>query len=102
VLVSLKKSSAFIGQRASSSELMKISGEAKLCWADVDRVVTMAQSDDNKAGLRQQTEQAKALGFFGSPTFIVGDELFWEMIVLKMPWIFCWHFQMSRIGANSS
>jgi 2-hydroxychromene-2-carboxylate isomerase len=37
----------------------------------------MAQSDDNKTGLRQQTEQAKALGIFGSPTFVVGNELFW-------------------------
>ena len=44
---------------------------------DVDRIVTMAQSDDNKTGLRRQTEQAKALGIFGSPTFVVGNELFW-------------------------
>ncbi|MFG3591030.1 2-hydroxychromene-2-carboxylate isomerase [Bradyrhizobium sp. RDI18] len=44
---------------------------------DPDRIVSMAQRDDNKTGLRRQTEQAKALGIFGSPTFVVGNELFW-------------------------
>jgi len=44
---------------------------------DPDRIIAMAQSDDNKTGLRRQTEQAKALGVFGSPTFVVGTELFW-------------------------
>lgn len=44
---------------------------------DADRIVTMAQSDDNKTGLRRQTDRAKALGIFGSPTFVVGNDLFW-------------------------
>jgi 2-hydroxychromene-2-carboxylate isomerase len=44
---------------------------------DPDRIIAIAQSDDNKTGLRRQTEQAKALGVFGSPTFVVGTELFW-------------------------
>jgi 2-hydroxychromene-2-carboxylate isomerase len=44
---------------------------------DADRIITIAQSDDNKTGLRRQTEQAKALGIFGSPTFVVGNDLFW-------------------------
>jgi 2-hydroxychromene-2-carboxylate isomerase len=44
---------------------------------DADRIVALAQSDENKIGLRRQTEQAKALGIFGSPTFVVGNELFW-------------------------
>jgi len=30
-----------------------------------------------KEGLKAQTEEAEAKGIFGSPTFIVGDELFW-------------------------
>jgi 2-hydroxychromene-2-carboxylate isomerase len=42
-----------------------------------DSIISAAQSDDNKKGLRLQTEQAKARGIFGSPTFVVGDELFW-------------------------
>jgi 2-hydroxychromene-2-carboxylate isomerase len=36
---------------------------------DVDRIVALALSD--------RTKQAKTLGIFGSPTFIVGDEIFW-------------------------
>ena len=36
-----------------------------------------AQSPESKALLRAQTERAVALGIFGAPTFIVGDELFW-------------------------
>ena len=44
---------------------------------DLDRIVATAQSVENKTGLRRQTERAKALGIFGSPTFVVGNELFW-------------------------
>ncbi|HML06603.1 MAG TPA: 2-hydroxychromene-2-carboxylate isomerase [Xanthobacteraceae bacterium] len=37
-----------------------------------------AQSDDNKARLRAQTEEAQRLGVFGAPTFTTTDgELFW-------------------------
>jgi 2-hydroxychromene-2-carboxylate isomerase len=37
-----------------------------------------AQSDDNKARLRVQTEEAQQLGLFGAPTFATADgELFW-------------------------
>jgi 2-hydroxychromene-2-carboxylate isomerase len=41
-------------------------------------VLTAAQSDDNKARLRSQTEEAGRLGVFGAPTFMTaGGELFW-------------------------
>ncbi len=40
-------------------------------------VIEEAQSPTSKAQLRTQTEQAVALGMFGAPTFLVGDELFW-------------------------
>ncbi len=37
-----------------------------------------AQSDDNKARLRLQTEEAQRLGLFGAPSFTTPDgELFW-------------------------
>lgn len=36
-----------------------------------------ALSPASKTLLRTQTEQAIALGIFGAPTFLVGDELFW-------------------------
>jgi 2-hydroxychromene-2-carboxylate isomerase len=40
-------------------------------------LIAQAQSDENKLRLRRQTEAAAALGIFGAPTFMVGDEMFW-------------------------
>ena len=42
-----------------------------------DEVLVAAQSDANKQLLRAVTGAAEALGIFGSPTFVIGDELFW-------------------------
>jgi 2-hydroxychromene-2-carboxylate isomerase len=39
--------------------------------------LTRGQSDDTKARLRGQTEEAQRLGIFGAPTFFAGGELFW-------------------------
>ena len=36
-----------------------------------------AQSEPIKTRLRDQTEQARAKGIFGAPTFFVGTEMFW-------------------------
>ncbi len=44
---------------------------------DADALLASANADDNKQALRTQTEQATALGLFGAPSFVVGDELFW-------------------------
>ena len=41
-------------------------------------VFEAARSDDNKAALRRQTDEAQRLGIFGAPTFTTADgELFW-------------------------
>ena len=41
-------------------------------------VFEAARSDDNKAALRRQTNEAQRLGIFGAPTFTTADgELFW-------------------------
>lgn len=40
-------------------------------------IINHALTPANKAQLRSQTERAVALGLFGAPTFIVGQELFW-------------------------
>jgi 2-hydroxychromene-2-carboxylate isomerase len=41
-------------------------------------VLKASQSDDNKARLRAQTEEAGRHGIFGAPTFITADgEMFW-------------------------
>jgi len=43
-----------------------------------DRVLRLADSDDVSRDYRAATDQARALGIFGSPSFIVdGSELFW-------------------------
>jgi 2-hydroxychromene-2-carboxylate isomerase len=40
-------------------------------------LLNQAQSAPTKARLREQTDQARARGIFGAPTFFVGTEMFW-------------------------
>lgn len=40
-------------------------------------ILREAQAEPNKSRLREQTEQARARGVFGAPTFFVGAEMFW-------------------------
>jgi 2-hydroxychromene-2-carboxylate isomerase len=40
-------------------------------------ILQRARSDDTKARLRAQGEEAIRRGIFGAPSFVVGDELFW-------------------------
>ncbi len=45
---------------------------------DAEQILALAQSDDIKARLRLQTEEASRLGIFGAPSFVTRDgELFW-------------------------
>ena len=44
---------------------------------DPKRVLALANSEDTKAALTAETDVARELGIFGSPTFTVGRELFW-------------------------
>jgi 2-hydroxychromene-2-carboxylate isomerase len=44
---------------------------------DPARVLTLAESEDAKAALIAETNAARELGIFGSPSFTVGRELFW-------------------------
>ena len=54
---------------------------------DAATALDAAQSDDNKARLRAQTEEAQRLGIFGAPTFITPDgELFWGNDRLERRW----------------
>lgn len=45
--------------------------------ASVEPTLAAAVSDENKLRLRRNTEQAKARGVFGAPTFFVGEEMYW-------------------------
>lgn len=44
---------------------------------DPQALVAQAGGEDAKAALRAQTTQARRLGLFGAPSFIVDGELFW-------------------------
>jgi 2-hydroxychromene-2-carboxylate isomerase len=44
---------------------------------DPDRVLKLAANDETKAMLSAETDAARALGIFGSPTFSVDREIFW-------------------------
>jgi 2-hydroxychromene-2-carboxylate isomerase len=45
---------------------------------DAAPILALAQSEEIKARLRLQTEEASRLGIFGAPSFVTGDgELFW-------------------------
>jgi 2-hydroxychromene-2-carboxylate isomerase len=44
---------------------------------DPAAIVEAAGQDDTKAALRAQTAEARRLGIFGAPTFMVKGEMFW-------------------------
>ena len=44
---------------------------------DPAEIIEAAGSDDNKAALRANTDEAVARGAFGAPSLFVGDQLFW-------------------------
>lgn len=44
---------------------------------DPARVLARADSQDTENAYHAATDEARALGIFGSPTFVVGSELFW-------------------------
>jgi 2-hydroxychromene-2-carboxylate isomerase len=48
-----------------------------LLGKDPAAVVAAAQTAENKAALKAQTEEASTLGLFGAPSFVVDGELFW-------------------------
>jgi 2-hydroxychromene-2-carboxylate isomerase len=45
--------------------------------AEIDRILAQADGDANTAALDAETDIARALGVFGSPSFIADGELFW-------------------------
>lgn len=44
---------------------------------DADLLIQEAQSEENRTRLRNQTDDARALGIFGAPTFFVGEAMYW-------------------------
>jgi 2-hydroxychromene-2-carboxylate isomerase len=60
-----------IGDGAVLTGLLETLGQ------DPGAVLVRADSAENKAALRAQTERAQALGIFGAPSFVAGGELYW-------------------------
>ena len=54
-----------------------VSASLRAIGQDPARVLARAAGEDVVAALAAETERAKTLGIFGSPTFVVGGELFW-------------------------
>lgn len=64
-----------LGQPAGSSPNLEES--LAEVGQDAERVLALARSQETGRALDETTAAAKALGIFGSPTFVVGGELFW-------------------------
>jgi 2-hydroxychromene-2-carboxylate isomerase len=63
---------------------------------DPGRVLKLANSRETDDLLRAETETAKQLGIFGSPTFVVGRELFWGDDRLEDAISWCEHGAVGR------
>jgi len=64
-----------LGQEAGSER--NLSGSLRDIGQDEARVLALADSEDAMAALVAETDAARALGIFGSPTFTVDREVFW-------------------------
>jgi 2-hydroxychromene-2-carboxylate isomerase len=64
-----------LGQETGSEP--NVSESLRAVGQDPKRVLALAETDEAKAALTAETDAARALGIFGSPTFVVGKELFW-------------------------
>ncbi|MGP6088084.1 2-hydroxychromene-2-carboxylate isomerase [Antarctobacter jejuensis] len=63
------------GQEAGSEP--NLSDSLRAVGEDPAEVIAHAESDEIRAVLEAETAEAMALGVFGSPTFVVGAEVFW-------------------------
>ena len=66
----------FAEQKDISEEAM-LSGLLTRLGQDPTSVLAKANAPENKDALKRQTEEAKARGIFGAPSFTVGEEVFW-------------------------
>jgi len=75
---------------ANYAEQKDISDEATLraiidgLGIDADAALAEANAPEIKKALRANTDEAKARGLFGAPSFTIGDELFWGNDRLEM------------------
>ncbi len=63
------------GQAAGSEP--NLSDSLRAVGQDPAEVVARSEGDEIRAALEVETAEAMALGVFGSPSFVVGSEVFW-------------------------
>ena len=69
---------AEFGEAQNISDTQVIAGILSELKLDALRVLEQAQTAENKARLRRETEEAQRIGIFGAPSFVTADgELFW-------------------------
>ncbi|PJZ25395.1 2-hydroxychromene-2-carboxylate isomerase [Leptospira hartskeerlii] len=64
-------------QKQDISNVSVLSQILKSLGQNPENIISTSESDENKNKLRENTEQARKLGIFGAPSFIVNGELFW-------------------------
>ena len=62
------------GQKMDDPEVLRARLDA--AGLPTEELIRLSQTDEVKAGLLRNTEESVARGTFGSPTFYVGDEIF--------------------------
>ena len=63
--------------RLVPGELAQVQGVLARLGRDAETVIAQADSDATRAAYAASTDAARAAGIFGSPSFCVGDEIFW-------------------------
>ena len=61
------------------------------CGQDFERVVALSQDDAIQHDLDAETDEARRIGLFGAPSFVVGGEIFWGDDRLKDAISWCKH-----------
>jgi 2-hydroxychromene-2-carboxylate isomerase len=67
------------------------------CGQDFERVVALSQGDTVQHDLDAETDEARRIGIFGAPSFVVGSEIFWgdDRLDDAINW-----FKHSRLGPS--
>ena len=86
-----------LGQETGSEP--NVSKSLRDIGQDAARVLSLAASEATTAELAAETDVARKLGIFGSPTFAVGQELFWgdDRLEDSISWLNCGRVERERI-----
>jgi 2-hydroxychromene-2-carboxylate isomerase len=85
-----------LGQETGSEP--NLSESLREIGQDPDRALKLADGDDVRAMLTAETDAARTLGIFGSPTFSAGKELFWGDDRLEDAIDWCKFGRLQRAG----